>query len=300
MVKYILISAAKNEEKYIERTILTVIQQTIQPSIWLIIDDNSTDGTEIIIQQYAKNHSFIQYQKLTSNTKERNFQSKVYALNHALAYLGNLNYEYDFIGIIDIDIELPRDYYERISNNMLTNQQLGIAGGWIVEECNGIFTPRIGNRINYVPGAIQLYRRECFKQIGQFYPLPYGGEDSLMVFVARMNKWEIAAFDEIPVKHLRPTGYSQGLKGRFKYGKTDQSLGFPIIFIVFKGISRLFYKPFGGGTLSYWIGYFLAYFERKKSYTIPDNVRHYIHDYCLQEVKNKLYNNVKVIHRDSY
>lgn len=54
MTNYILITAAKNEDAYIERTIIvSVINQTLLPENWIIISDGSTDNTDDIIKRYA-------------------------------------------------------------------------------------------------------------------------------------------------------------------------------------------------------------------------------------------------------
>ena len=53
---YILITAARNEENLIENTIKSVISQSIKPAKWIIVSDNSTDRTDIIVEGYAKTH----------------------------------------------------------------------------------------------------------------------------------------------------------------------------------------------------------------------------------------------------
>src|SRR6266478_7121974 len=43
---YVLITPARNEAKFIELTIQSVIRQTILPVKWVIVSDGSTDGTD--------------------------------------------------------------------------------------------------------------------------------------------------------------------------------------------------------------------------------------------------------------
>ncbi len=40
---YVLITPARNEEAFIEKTIESVIHQTVLPVKWVIVDDGSTD-----------------------------------------------------------------------------------------------------------------------------------------------------------------------------------------------------------------------------------------------------------------
>ena len=55
--KYILITAARNEQDFIEKTILSVINQLHKPTEWIIVSDGSTDNTESIVRKYASENS---------------------------------------------------------------------------------------------------------------------------------------------------------------------------------------------------------------------------------------------------
>ena len=49
---YVLITPARNEEAFIEKTIESVIHQTVLPVKWVIVDDGSTDRTAEIVCRY--------------------------------------------------------------------------------------------------------------------------------------------------------------------------------------------------------------------------------------------------------
>ena len=55
---YVLVTPVKNEEKTIEITIQSVINQTLLPQEWVIVSDQSTDATDDIVQCYAESHKF--------------------------------------------------------------------------------------------------------------------------------------------------------------------------------------------------------------------------------------------------
>ena len=90
MKKYILITAAKNEQDYIEKTINSVINQTLLPSAWCIVSDGSIDKTDDIVKSYADQYSFIKYIR-NDNTDDRNFASKVYAIKIALHFIKKIH-----------------------------------------------------------------------------------------------------------------------------------------------------------------------------------------------------------------
>ena len=57
---YMLVTPARNEAAFIERTIQSVIAQTVRPLRWVIVSDGSTDGTDEIVARYAANRDWIE------------------------------------------------------------------------------------------------------------------------------------------------------------------------------------------------------------------------------------------------
>ena len=51
-LRYVLITPARNEEAFIEKTIQSVIKQTVLPLKWVIVDDGSTDKTPGIVSRH--------------------------------------------------------------------------------------------------------------------------------------------------------------------------------------------------------------------------------------------------------
>ena len=51
--KYVLITPARNEAKFIELTLKSMVAQTVLPLKWVIVSDGSTDGTDDIVKKYT-------------------------------------------------------------------------------------------------------------------------------------------------------------------------------------------------------------------------------------------------------
>ena len=261
-VKYVLITAAKNEELFIEKTIQSVLNQTIKPARWVIVSDGSTDRTNDIVEQYRKKIKFIDLIALPAN-KERNFSSKVNALNNGLKKIEVI--KFDFLGILDADVTLDKSYYEEVFRTFNANPKLGIAGG-IILDCidDNVYPQNIS--LNSVAGAIQVFRKQCFEKIGYFIPFKYGGEDAYMEIMARMIGWDVQTFTELKVLHHRPTGTSMGslLKANFRKGEMFYTLGYSPIFFLVRNFYRIFDKPILIGSLLNIIGYISAFINREK------------------------------------
>jgi len=260
--KYILITAAKNEELFIEKTIQSVLNQTIKPERWIIVSDGSTDQTDLIVKQYSDNYKFIDLISFPPK-KERNFSSKVIALNEALRKIGAM--KYDFIGNLDADITLEKSYYEKVFRTFRANQWLGVAGG-IILDCVGdkVYPQNIS--LNTVAGAIQVFRKQCFENIGNYVPFKYGGEDAYMETMARMNGWEVLTLTELKVLHHRPTGTGMGSlsKANLRSGKMFFTLGYSPFFLFVRCLYRIFDKPLLIGSILNIIGYFSAFVKNEK------------------------------------
>jgi glycosyltransferase involved in cell wall biosynthesis len=261
-VKYVLITAAKNEESFIEKTIQSVINQLHKPAEWIIVSDGSTDTTESIVSKYASENSFVKL--LINNRKEaRDFASKVYALNIGLKNIKTS--DYDYIGILDADVSFEKDYYSSLIEEFEKNPKLGIAGGNYFDIINGRKV-HVHPSPYSVRGATQFYRKECFDKIDGIKPIKYGGEDALACYSARMYGWEIKNIESLIVLHHRPTGITGGNKfrTRIRDGFVEYNLCYHPLFQFVKCIKRIPEKPFLIGSILRFFGFWFAYIKREK------------------------------------
>ena len=271
--KYILITAAHNEQDFIEKTILSVITQLHKPTEWIIVSDGSTDNTESIVRKFASDHSYIKL--LSNNRKEgRDFASKVYAINLGLKNIQTSDYNY--IGILDADVSFDKDYYSFLIEEFKKNPKLGIAGGKYFDTIDGKKVPVYPSPYS-VRGATQFFRRKCFDQIGGLISMKYGGEDAAACFSARMYGWETKNFSNLVVLHHRPTGLvgKNILKTRLRDGYVEYNLGYHPLFQFFKCVKRVNQNPFLIGSFIRLIGFWLARFTFGNQ-NVPTKLRIYV------------------------
>ena len=177
--------------RYVRKTLESVPAQTVRPVRWVVVSDASTDDTDAVAREFAQRFDFIDFARREDRTA-RDFSSQVYAQRFGCERLKSV--EYDFVGMLDADISLEPDYYERILRKFHENAKLGIAGGFVHEEQRGVFRSRKMNSVHSVAGGIQLFRRECFEAIGGYMALKWGGMDTVAEIMARMRGWEVRAF----------------------------------------------------------------------------------------------------------
>ena len=157
---YVLATAAYNEERHIGHTLRSVAHQTLRPRRWVIVSDGSTDRTDEIVRSFANSHPFIELLRV-EKSEAHDFASKVHALRQGFDRVRDV--EYDFIGVLDADLEFEPDYFARLLAHFADEPRLGVAGGNIVQVIDGAVVPRVKN-LNSVAGAVQLFRRECFER----------------------------------------------------------------------------------------------------------------------------------------
>jgi poly-beta-1,6-N-acetyl-D-glucosamine synthase len=257
--EYVLITPARNEATLIELTIKSMVEQTVQPIKWIIVSDGSTDGTDGIVKKYAAEYKWIELVRTPERT-ERHFAGKVHAFNAGYERVKDL--QYDIIGSLDADISFEKDYFSFLLRKFAENPNLGV-GGTPFSEGSHHYDYRFTS-IEHVSGACQLFRRECFEEIGGYIPIKGGGIDWTAVTTARMKGWKTKTFIEKVCIHHRNIGTGKGalLTSRFRFGKQDYYLGGHPLWEVFRSLYQMKTKPYIFGGLFLFLGYFWAFLRK--------------------------------------
>lgn len=256
---YVLITPARNEEAFIEHTIKSVVAQTVLPLKWIIVSDGSTDGTDDIVKKYAAKHQWLELVRMPERRK-RHFAGKVQAFNAGYAKVKNLNY--DIIANLDADISFERDYISFLLSKFDENPRLGV-GGTPFKEGSHHYDYRFTS-IEHVSGACQMFRRECFEEIGGYLPLKVGGIDLIAVLTARMKGWQTRTFTEKICKHHRKIGTAnhRHLMVTFRSGYHDYLMGVDAVWQFFRSAYQISNKPYIVGGCILLAGYLWAMVAR--------------------------------------
>lgn len=292
-LEFVILTAAYNEEAGIERLMKSVIAQTHKPKEWVIVDDGSTDRTLEIAQRYAREWPFIH---VVVRKKEKsvgqNWAARVDAINFANSQLTATSY--DYIGILDADITYEPDYYARVIERLATRPELGVAGGNLHEMQDGKFQQRNGNRSFHVPGAVQLFRRDCYERVGGLKAFKGGHDDTVAEITARMYGWKSESFFDLPVYHHRPTGVTGTtvLRARYSEGTCQYSVGYHPLFQFFNCLKRIGGKPFLIASAARFAGYWVSAIRGEKRHTSPEFIA-YLRKEQMARVKSLFWKSSK-------
>jgi biofilm PGA synthesis N-glycosyltransferase PgaC len=257
--RYVLVTPARNESAFIELTIKSVIAQTMRPARWIIVSDGSTDGTDDIAGGYAATHSWIELVRLPVR-RERHFAGKVHAFNAGLARLNGV--PYDVIGSLDADTSFDDSYFAFLLGKLRDDPALGVVGTPF-SEGGASYDYRFVS-IEHVSGVCQMFRRECFEDIGGYVPVERGGIDHIAVLSARMKGWKTRTFTGKVCRHHRRMGSAQhgAAVARFRDGVSDYALGGHPLWELFRAIYQMTRKPRVAGGLMLAAGYVWASVRR--------------------------------------
>jgi biofilm PGA synthesis N-glycosyltransferase PgaC len=251
-LRYVLVTPARNEERFIASTLESVVAQTYPPVRWVIVSDASTDRTDDIVKAYQQRAPWIELLRRPEQ-HDRSFSSKVQCVNAAFDRIAPL--DFDVFGCLDADISFEQDYFEFLLDRFAANPRLGVGGTPFVERGRQ-YDYRFTN-IEHVSGCCQLFRRECWNDIGGYVPIEGGGIDWTAVTTARMKGWQTRTFTEKRCLHHRQMGtVSTGhLKALYRHGRKDYYLGGHPLWQLFRSAYQMTRSPYVIGGLCLFAGY---------------------------------------------
>jgi glycosyltransferase involved in cell wall biosynthesis len=261
-MKYVLVTPVRNEERFIKKTLESVCAQTLLPERWVIVDDGSTDRTPVIVEEHARNCSWIEVVRRPQRL-DRSFAGKVHAFNAGLERVQPL--QFDVIGNLDGDLSFEPDYLEFLMGKFSGDPKLGVAGTPFLEDGYDSAIDSFEGE-NHVAGGCQLFRRRCFEEIGGYVSNRAGGIDWIAVTTARMKGWKTRSFPEKRFHHYRTLGTAErgAAAALFSYGEKDYYLGNSPVWELFRVCYRLTKRPFLTAGISLLSGYCWAALRRTK------------------------------------
>jgi glycosyltransferase involved in cell wall biosynthesis len=256
-VRYVIITPVRDEEKYLEGTLRSVIRQTLKPVEWIIVNDGSSDRTGEVIEKYADAYSWIR----GIHRENRGFRKAGGGVVEAFYEGYNVlnSRDWDFIVKLDGDLSFEKDYFERCLEKFQQQPNLGLGGGvvWNIVR-TGLQMEK--NPLFHVRGATKIYRKQCWEEIGDLIKAP--GWDTLDEVKANMLGWKTQSFTDLRVLHHRPTGLAEGVwRGCVKNGVADYICGYHPLFMAAKCIKRLFDRPYGVWTVGLLYGFCKGYLK---------------------------------------
>lgn len=272
--RYAVITPCRNEAEYLPITIETMVAQTVRPTVWVIVDDGSTDATPSIVEAASAKHPWIRLVRRKDRGARAVGGGVIEAFNEGLATIDLDDYEY--VCKLDADLGLPPLYFQRLIERMESDPLLGNFSGktYIPTKSGKWVSERMGDE-NAI-GASKFYRVRCFRDIGGFVAqVCWDGIDGHR---CRMLGWKAMSEDSVDLRmhHYRPQGSSQQSVwvGRKRWGRGKYFMGSSLIFVIAVAGFRMLERPYVKGGCGILLGYIQAWRDKHPRYGDRTYLKH--------------------------
>lgn len=272
-----------NEEAFIGKTLASIASQTHLPKQVVVVNDNSTDDTQQIIDEYVVKHPWISSIYNSSENKHLPGSKVIRAFEKGFETLNNT---FDVIIKLDADLILPNNYFERIVDVFKSDAKIGMAGGFAYIEKNGEWILENLTDKDHIRGAFKAYRKECFEQIGGLKPAM--GWDTVDELLCKYYHWKVVTLPDLKVKHLKPTGATYDQSARYKQGEAFYTLGYGFLITTIAGLKLALRK----GKPLLFIDYLKGFFKAKQAKTpllVTKEQAEFIRKYRWKKIREKVF-----------
>lgn len=283
-MQYYVVIPAHNEQEYLGGLLDSILEQTILPQKVIVVNDNSTDNTENIIDTYTKKSSFIQKLNTKSSIEHMPGSKVITAFNKGLELLDD---QYDFLVKLDADLILPPDYFETLSSHFKSNPDIGIAGGYIYEQNHkGDWELNHPMDKDHVRGAFKAYSKACFKAIGGLKTAM--GWDTVDELLARYHGFALCTDPNLKVKHLRPTGIAYNKRAKKLQGSAMYSMRYGFWISCIASLKMAYHQKSFASFFNNLSGYLEAN-QKHRPYLVNPKEGAFIRKLRWQNIKRKLF-----------
>ncbi len=282
-MNFYIVIPAHNESDAIGLTLYSLSQQTLKPKRIVVVNDNSTDKTESVVDGFTQRHDFISLVNAKSSDKHLpGFK----IINAFYKGFETLDEDYDIICKFDADLIFPENYLEELAKHFNTNPKLGMASGFCYIEKNGDWVLENLTRKDHIRGALKAYRKDCFEQIGKLKRSM--GWDTVDELLSKYYKWEVLTDENLHVKHLKPTGANYNTASKHLQGEAMYKMRYGFFITLISAIKLASKK----GSFKLFKDYMAGYFEARKNkpdFLVSEDEGKFIRKLRWNGIKNSVF-----------
>lgn len=282
-MKVLIIIPAHNEADSIDKTLDSLLSQSYLATEIIVVNDNSTDETNAIVESYtAQNPSVNLVYKSSSDTHQPGSKI-IQAFQFGYAQRTTA---YDIVCKFDADLIFPSHYLAEMVQAFQENPKLGMFGGFCSIQVGEQWQREGLTNKDHIRGALKSYALACFEKMNGL--VPEMGWDTIDELLCLYHGFHIQTADNLLVKHLKPTGarYKKALPKKFGISLHQMRYDFGLAFITClkMGINKkepLFFF------IS--IAYYLGAKPKKIPYLVTAKQGEFIRQRRWKGVKSKLF-----------
>lgn len=279
---YIVISA-HNEEDSIGLTLDSLVKQSLLPKKVVVVNDNSTDSTEQIIEAFATKYSWI---TLVNSNSSNEHLPGTKIINAFYKGFETLDDNYDVICKFDADLIFPENYLETLVYHFNTDDKLGMIAGHCYIKKGKDWQLESLTAKDHIRGGLKAYRKECFLEIGQLKRAM--GWDTIDELLALYYGWTYKTVASLKVKHLKPTGTSYSKSSKYLQGEAFYRLRMGFLLSVLSFL-KLAYKKKNFKFFKDYLSGYLKASKNKPEYLITKDQGKFVRQFRWKNILKKFF-----------
>jgi len=206
---YTVLMAAHNEETYIGNALRSVFSQSVKPAEVVVVLDRCTDGTENIAREFPV--------KIIKKEEKKWVFSYAENLELARRYVKT-----PFFAIVDADVELEPDYFEKLLSEM--DDRTCCVGGRVETRCKTLLckllrywekTYRL-SMYRRPRGCALLIKTHILEEIGGFADVP--APDTYVQDCAISKGYSVKIVESAKAYHVRDITIKRAVKTQLNTG----------------------------------------------------------------------------------
>lgn len=233
---FLLLTPAHDEADQAESLVAAVRASTLAPSLWLVVDDNSSDGTREAFLEAGRDLPFLRVHRIESRGEYMAFRySEVLRAGLSQSAVARDGY----FGILDADIRFGPGYWQALRSRFDDDPRLGVASGALCAAgADGVLRLEAGQHADLPRGGLRLVRAACLADAGGV--LRSRACDTVMSTRARLAGWRTVLFDDVLALSTRPTASRAEYQNVAKsFGQRYYDIGRPAWYALYKACSSV-------------------------------------------------------------
>jgi glycosyltransferase involved in cell wall biosynthesis len=237
---YAVVTPARDEARNLPRLAECLAAQRLLPSAWVIVENGSTDDTLEAARTLAARHPWIQVLSLQGQTVPTRGGPIARAFEAGVEALGS---EPSVVVIVDGDVTLGPEYFERLMEKFAANPRLGMASGNRYEFERGEWRRHNPTGSTTVEGQCRAYR---WASLPDVLPLDDAMSwDGIDAIKATLRGWETRTFFDFGYRHHRAIGTRDGTRAKAwaTEGRGAYYMGYRPYYIVLRALHHARRQP---------------------------------------------------------
>jgi glycosyltransferase involved in cell wall biosynthesis len=241
-----VITAARDEAHNLVRLADCLTAQTCLPRVWVIVENGSTDNTLEVATELSTQHDWVRPISVTGQSTPTRGGPIARAFE---AGLETLEEHPDVVVIVDADVSMNEEYFERLMEKFAADPSIGMASGSRFEFENGAWRRHNPAGSTTVEGQCRAYRWSCLADV---LPLDdYMGWDGIDAVKAHLRGWSTRTFPDFAYRHHRVMGARDGTRAKAwaSEGRAAYYMGYRPYYLVLRALLHARTEPASVGLI---------------------------------------------------